>query len=189
MRLTKVQNARTIKVTLIVLALPIIVYSALYLYDQTVPRHSYQKSFPDLGITLRLQLYLTTDENKDSGQDMTVVTEGGRETQMLIGYDWAHYARKNIYRMEDESLAILGAFSSDYRITLKPLGFSDLNSTSADNWHYLGAFVLETISAGKQDLRYRNKDELLECIPMASERGARWEELPRPAYRQRRCPD
>ena len=167
--------------------IPALVVSAYVGYYMLVPRYSAVADFDAYGFNARLDLYLTDDEARDSGRYLSVINGGSYHTAMLQGWDWAHRARTSLYRIDDNHLAILSAFGSDYMITLKPFSLAPIVSDSAEGWQYLGAFDFTFPPKRRPRLMFFDQN-VAECIPMGTIDPAKWAGKPRWAARHANCP-
>jgi hypothetical protein len=171
-----------------VAVVPALVISGYVGYYMLVPRYSAVADFDDLGFNLRLDLFLTDDEARDSGRYLTVITSRAYDRYMLQGWDWAHRARTSIYRIDDSRIAVLSALGYDYAVTLKPQAFVPLTSESGEQWRYLGAFDFAFVRNRKPRLQFFGPDSV-ECIPMGTSDPASWADKPRPQARHVSCPN
>lgn len=156
-------------------------------YYLMVPRYSSVGEFEQYGFNLRLDLFLSNDEARDSGRYLSVINGSSYETQMLAGWDWAHRARTNVYRIDANHLAVASAFGYDYKIRLKPFDFAPVVSDTGEGWQYLGAFDFAFPPKGKPRLMFFDP-QVAECIPMGTVEPGRWTGKPRPQARQASCP-
>lgn len=164
-------------------AIGILVYTGYYMM---VPRYSAVADFDKLGFNLRLDLYLTDDEGRDSGRYLTVIGSGSYQRFMLQGWDWGHRARTSLYRIDDNHIAALSALGYDYVITLKPFGVTPVVSDSGAQWQYLGAFDFAFPNEKAKLLFFDPK--VAECIPMGKSDPVSWTSKPRPQARRESCP-
>jgi hypothetical protein len=156
-------------------------------YYTMVPRYSAVAYFDNLGVNLRLDFYLTQDGALDSGRYLSAINSSSYQTIMVPGWDWSHRARTSVYRIDDGNLAVLSPLGNDYKITLKPLRFSPLESDSGDQWQYLGAFDFAFPPGGRPFLQFYDS-QLAECIPMGADDPTNWARKARPHARQATCP-
>jgi len=168
----------------IVPALAISLYVGYYML---VPRYSSVVDFDRYGFNVRLDLYLSDDEARDSGRYISVINGGSYHTAMVPGWDWSHRARTSLYRIDDNRIAVLSALGRDYAITLKPFGFAPAVSDRGEGWQYLGAFDF-TFPPGKHPRLMFFSQQDAECIPMGTVERARWADEPRPQARRASCP-
>ncbi len=170
-----------------VAVVPAIALSLYVGYYMLVPRYSAVAEFEKYGFNLRLDLFLTEDEARDSGRYLSVINGGSYETRMIAGWDWAHRARTSIYRIDGNHLAVSSAFGHDYKITLKPFDFAPAVSDSGEGWQYLGAFDFTFPTKRRPRLMFFDP-RVAECIPMGTTDPARWADKPRPQARRAVCP-
>jgi hypothetical protein len=156
-------------------------------YFMLVPRYSAVVDFEKLGFNLRLDLYLTDDEARDSGRYLSVINGGSYHTKMIQGWDWSHRARTSIYRIDDNRVAVLSALGYDYLITLKPFDFAPLVSDAGEGWQYLGAFDF-TFPRGMHPRLEFVDQQSAECIPMGTIEPEKWAGKPRAQARRATCP-
>jgi hypothetical protein len=166
---------------------PALLVSAYVGYRLMVPRYSAVVDFEKLGFNLRLDLYLTADEARDSGRYLSVIDGGSYHTKMIPGWDWAHRARTSVYRIDDNHIAVLSALGYDYQITLQPFGFAPVVSDRGEQWQYLGAFDF-TFPPGERPRLQFFDAQLAECIPMGPNDRSDWTGKPRPQARHASCP-
>jgi hypothetical protein len=169
--------------TAVIPAAAILGYVGFYML---VPRYSAVGEFDKFGFNLRLDLYLTDDEARDSGRYLSVINGGSFHTSMISGWDWSHRARTSIYSIDENHIAVLSALGYDYKITLKPFDFSPIVSDHGEQWQYLGAFDF-TFPAGRSP-RLEFFDQVAECIPMGTIDASQWAEKPRSQARRASCP-
>ena len=165
-------------------ALAISLYVAFY---TQVPAYSAAVHFDQLGFNLRLDLYLTANETRDSGRYLAVINGGYLHTVMLAGGDWAHFARTSLYRIDANHLAVLVPLGRDYEVTLQPFALAPRVSGGGEGWQYLGAFDFSFPSEEKARLGFYDQ-ELAECIPMGKTDRLTWAAMPRAAARAAQCP-
>jgi len=170
-----------------VAAVPALIALAYVGYYLMVPRYSAVAEFEKLGFNLRLDLFLTEDELRDSGRYLTVINGGSYHMAMLAGWDWAHKARTNVYRIDEGHIAVASALGYDYRITLQPFTVTPVTPDSGDGWQYLGAFDFIFPAGRRPRLRFFDST-LAECIPMGNDDPSRWAGKPRAAARRATCP-
>jgi hypothetical protein len=168
----------------VVPALAVSLYVGYYLM---VPRYSSVAEFDQYGFNLRLDLFLSNNEARDSGRYLSVIYGSSYETEMIEGWDWAHRARTSVYRIDGSRLAVSSAFGYDYKITLKPFDIAPIVSDSGEGWQYLGAFDFAFPPKGRPRLMFFDP-QVAECIPMGTVDPNRWAEKPRPQARQASCP-
>jgi hypothetical protein len=167
----------------VVPAAALLAYVGFYML---VPRYSAVEDFDKLGFNLRLDLYLTDDEARDSGRYLSVINGGSYHTSMISGWYWSHRARTSIYSIDANHVAVLSALGYDYKITLKPFDFSPIVSDTGEQWQYLGAFDF-TFPPGRSP-RLVFSDQVAECIPMSTIDPSKWAGMPRPQARRVSCP-
>jgi hypothetical protein len=170
-----------------VAAAPAIAMSLYVGYYFLVPRYSTVTEFEKYGFNLRLDLFLSNDEARDSGRYLSVISGSSYETRMIEGWDWAHRARTSIYRIDVNHLAVSSALGYDYKITLKPFAFAPIVSDTGDGWQYLGAFDFTFPPKGRPRLMFFDP-QVAECIPMGAIDPSRWAGKPRQEARQKSCP-
>lgn len=170
-----------------VAAVPAAVISLYVGYYMLVPRYSAVADFEKLGFNLRLDLYLTDDEARDSGRYLSVINGGSYHTMMIAGWDWSHKARTSIYRIDANQIAVLSALGYDYKISLKPFATAPVVSDPGEQWQYLGAFDFAFPPGGRPRLEFFDQ-QLAECIPMGLTEPGTWSAKPRAAVRQASCP-
>jgi hypothetical protein len=170
-----------------VAVVPAILISLYTGYYILVPRYSAVVDFEKLGFNLRLDLYLSGDEGRDSGRYLSVINGGSYHTHMVAGWDWSHRARTNVYYIDANHLAVLSAFGYDYEITLKPFDVTPLVSDSGEQWQYLGAFDFGFPPGMRPRLQFFSS-KLAECIPMGTIDPSAWTGKPRPQARRATCP-
>jgi hypothetical protein len=170
-----------------VAVVPAVAMSLYVGYYLMVPRYSSVAEFEKYGFNLRLDLFLSNDETRDSGRYLSIINGSSYETRMLGGWDWAHRARTSIYRIDANHLAMSSAFGYDYKITLKPFDFTPIVSDSGDGWQYLGAFDFAFPPKRPPRLMFFDP-HVAECIPMGTVEPSRWADKPRPQARQASCP-
>jgi hypothetical protein len=168
-------------------AVPAVAMSLYVGYYLMVPRYSSVAEFEKYGFNLRLDLFLSNDEARDSGRYLSVISGSSYETQMMEGWDWAHRARTSVYRIDANHLAVASAFGHDYKITLKPFDFAPVVSDTGEGWQYLGAFDFAFSPKGKPRLIFFDP-HIAECIPMGAVDPSRWAGKPRAQARQASCP-
>jgi hypothetical protein len=156
-------------------------------YYMLVPRYSSVASFDKLGFNLRLDLYLTNDEARDSGRYLSVINGGAYHSVMIRGWDWSHRARTSVYSIDTNRIAVLSALGHDYEITLKPFEAKPVVSDRGDQWQYLGAFDFAFPPHGAPRLGFFDQ-QVAECIPMGTIAPGKWEDEPRLQARQASCP-
>jgi hypothetical protein len=164
-------------------AAAILAYVGFYML---VPRYSAVEDFERLGFNLRLDLYLTSDETRDSGRYLSVINGGSYHTSMIGGWDWSHRARTSVYLIDPNHIAVLSALGYDYKITLKPFDFSPIVSDSGQGWQYLGAF--DFVFPPGRSPRLVFSSQAAECIPMGTIDPSKWVGKPREQARQVSCP-
>jgi hypothetical protein len=167
----------------VVPAAALLAYVGFYML---VPRYSAVEDFDKLGFNLRLDLYLTDDEARDSGRYLSVINGGSYHTSMISGWDWSHRARTSIYSIDANHVAVLSALGYDYKVTLKPFDFSPIVSDTGEQWQYLGAF--DFIFPPGRSPRLVFSDQVAECIPMGTIDPGKWVEKPRTQARRVSCP-
>jgi hypothetical protein len=170
-----------------VAAVPAIAISLYVGYCMLVPRYSAVADFEQYGFNLRLDLFLSDDEARDSGRYLSVINGGSYQTRMIQGWGWSHHARLSIYRIDANHLAALSALGYDYEIALKPFEFTRIVSDSGDGWQYLGAFDFAFPPGGRPRLMFFGP-QVAECIPMGTVDPDRWGGKPRPQARHAGCP-
>ena len=170
-----------------VAVLPALVISAYVAYYMLVPRYSSVQDFDNLGFNVRLDLYLSDDQARDSGRYLSVISGGSYHTIMIPGWDWSHRARTSLYSIDANHIAVLSAFGSDYEITLKPFDNAPISADLGEKWQYLGAFDF-TFPPGKRPRLEFFDARLAECIPMGSTDPSTWSGKPRPQARHANCP-
>jgi hypothetical protein len=157
-------------------------------YYMLVPRYSAVADFDKLGFNLRLDLYLSDDEARDSGRYLSVISGGSYHTVMIPGWNWSHHARTSIYRIDANHLAVLSALGYDDKITLTPFSFSPIVSDPGEGWQYLGAFDFNFPPGKRARLEFFPAAQLAECIPMGTDDPSQWADKPRAAARRDNCP-
>jgi hypothetical protein len=170
-----------------VAVIPAAIISLYVGYYMLVPRYSAVVEFDKFGFNLRLDLFLSDDEGRDSGRYLSVINGGSYHTVMIPGWDWSHHARTSIYRIDDNHLAVLSALGYDGKITLKPFGIGPVVSDRGDGWQYLGAFDFLFPPNGRPRLQFFDS-RLAECIPMGMAEPSSWADKPRAAARHANCP-
>lgn len=170
-----------------VAVVPALCVSAYVGYYMLVPRYSAVAEFEKLGFNLRLDLFLSDDEQRDSGRYLTVINGGSYHMAMLAGWDWAHKARTSIYLIDSGHIAVASPLGYDYRITLRPFAIAPAGSDSSEGWLYLGAFDFAFPPAGRARLQFFDST-LAECIPMGTDDPSRWAGKPRAQARRATCP-
>jgi len=170
-----------------VAVVPALAISAYVGYYMLVPRYSAVADFDTLGFNLRLDLFLTDDEDRTSGRYLSVINGGSYHTEMLGGWDWPHRARTSIYRIDANHIAVLSALGYDYEITLVPQAFVPLAPETGAQWRYLGAFDFAFVRNRKPRLQFFGPDSA-ECIPMGTIDPATWADRPRAQARHATCP-
>lgn len=160
-------------------------YTAWYMM---VPRYSAVQDFDKYGFNVRLDLFLSNDEVRDSGRYFSVIHGTGYYTVMIPGWDWAHHARTSLYRIDDNHLAVLSAQGHDEEITLNPFAMTPIKTGSGDNWDYLGAFDFVFPPYDRARLEFFDLEQLAECIPMGNEDPAKWAKESRASARRATCP-
>lgn len=166
---------------------PAVAMSLYVGYYLMVPRYSSVAEFEKYGFNLRLDLFLSNDEVRDSGRYLSVINGGSYQTQMMEGWDWAHRARTNVYRIDANHLAVASAFGYDYKITLKPFDFAPVVSDTGEGWQYLGAFDFAFPQKKRPRLMFFDP-QVAECIPMGTVDPSRWAGKPRLQARHPSCP-
>jgi hypothetical protein len=156
-------------------------------YYMMVPRYSAVVDFEKLGFNLRLDLYLTDDEARDSGRYLSVINGGSYHTVMLKGWDWSHRARTSVYNIDANHIAVLSALGHDYEVTLTPFDLKPIDQVSDDRWQYLGAFDF-TFPSGRTPRLQFFDHRLAECIPMGTIEPDKWADKPRAQARHATCP-
>jgi hypothetical protein len=167
---------------------PALMISAYVGYYMLVPRYSAVVEFDRFGFNLRLDLFLTDDELRDSGRYLSVINGGAYHTVMLSGWDWAHKARTSVYRIDDGHIAVLSALGQDYAITLKPFASARAVSDRGEQWQYLGGFDFTFPPGARARLEFFDAAHLAECIPMGTSDPSTWADMPRAAARRAACP-
>jgi hypothetical protein len=167
--------------------IPALIISAYVGYYLLVPRYSAVAEFEQLGFNLRLDLFLSDDERRDSGRYLYVINGGSYHAVMLAGWDWAHNARTSVYRIDDGHLAVASALGYDYAITLQPFAAAPMVADSGEGWQYLGAFDFIFPPGRRPWLRFFDS-RLAECIPMGRGDPSRWTAKPRAEARRATCP-
>jgi hypothetical protein len=170
-----------------VAVVPAIAVSLYVGYYLMVPRYSAVAEFERYGFNLRLDLFLSNDEGRDSGRYLSAINGSSYETRMMAGWDWAHRARTSVYRIDANHLAVASAFGYDYKITLKPFDFAPIVSDTGEGWQYLGAYDFAFPPKRKPRLMFFDP-QVAECIPMGTIDPGRWATMPRPQARQASCP-
>ena len=170
-----------------VAVVPAMAISAYVAFYMLVPRYSAVADFDDYKFNLRLDFFLTNDEARDSGRYFSVINDGGYHTVMIPGWDWAHKARTNVYRIDANHIAVLSALGYDYKITLKPFDTARTVSDPGEQWQYLGAFDF-TFPPGQRPRLDFFDAQLAECIPMATTDPTDWADTPRSPARHPTCP-
>jgi hypothetical protein len=170
-----------------VAVVPALAVSAYVAYFMLVPRYSSVIDFDRYNFNLRLDLYLTDDEARDSGRYLSVIAAGTYRTQMLPGWDWSHKVRTSIYRVDDNDIAVLSALGYDYKISLKSAKFEPIGSDRGEQWQYLGAFDFIHPTGLRRRLQFFGA-QLAECIPMGTDDPSQWRDKPRAAARRASCP-
>jgi hypothetical protein len=168
----------------VVPAIGISIYVGCY---TLIPAYSAVVAFERLGFNLRLDLFLTADEARDSGRYLNVITSYAYHAVMLQGWDWPHRARTSVYTIDPNHIAVLSAFGYDYKITLKPFEFAPLVSDPGEQWQYLGAFDF-AFPPGEQPRLEFFDPRLAECIPMGMTDQTLWVAKARPRARYANCP-
>jgi hypothetical protein len=153
-----------------------------------VPRYSAVGYFDDFGFNLRLDLFLTQDDARDSGRYVSVIAGLAYNTFNIPGPGWSRRARTSIYRIDDRRIAVLSPLGHDYEVTLKPFAFAPVVSDAGDKWQYLGAFDFAFPPGERPHLYYFDSQLLAECIPMGTDRPDEWTDLPRAPARRTSCP-
>ncbi|HVH79616.1 MAG TPA: hypothetical protein VM782_09525 [Stellaceae bacterium] len=155
-------------------------------YYLMVPRYSAVVDFDQYGFNLRLDLFLTNDEARDSGRYLSVIHGGSYRTRMIPGWDWAHHPRTGIYRIDENHIAVLSAFGSNYEITLTPFNLEPVGNDNGEAWQYLGAFDFVFPLRGRVRLQFFDL-RLPECIPMGAANPTSWADKPRAQARAATC--
>jgi hypothetical protein len=168
----------------VVPAAAILAYTGYYML---VPRYSAVVDFDKFGFNLRLDLYLSDDEARDSGRYLSVISGGSYHTVMIPGWNWSHRARTSIYRIDDNQLAVLSALGNDFNIVLQPFGYVPVVSDLGEQWQYLGAFDFTFPPDGRPRLQFFDST-LAECIPMGPGDPGSWMAKVRPQARHTSCP-
>ena len=156
-------------------------------YYMMVPRYSALASFEQYGFNVRLDLYLTDDEARDSGRYLSVISGGSYHTFTLPGWGWSHRARTSLYRIDENHIAVLSPMGTDDKITLKPFAVEPAVSQGSEQWQYLGAFDFTFPPAERPRLDFFDA-HLAECIPMTTDKAA-WAGEPRASAHSQRCPN
>jgi hypothetical protein len=183
-----VQSLRVGAIALGVALMPAVFILGPVAYYGLVPRYSHVAYFWDnFGFNLRLDLF-RTDETKDSGRYLTVITEFGYDRMAIEGSDWLHRARTSIYRIDRNHVVALSALGHDYTITLKPFATALVASEPGAQWQYLGAFDFVFPPGVKARLEFAEPKSSPECIPMGRTDPASWATMPRPQARAATCP-
>lgn len=168
-------------------AVPALLLSLYVGYYMLVPRYSAVAHFDEYGFNVRLDLFLSNDEARDSGRYLSVINGTSYHTVMIPGWDWAHKARTSLYRIDDNHIAVLSALGHDEEITLTPFAVGPVVSDSAQRWQYLGAFDF-TFPPGERPQLAFFDPQLAECIPMGTKDLATWTGEPRAQARRATCP-
>ncbi|HTW50272.1 MAG TPA: hypothetical protein VME45_00055 [Stellaceae bacterium] len=171
-----------------VAAVPAAAVSLYTAWFMMVPRYSAVQDFDKYGFNVRLDLFLSDDEARDSGRYFNVIYGGGYYTAMIPGWDWAHRARTSLYRIDDNHLAVLSAEGHDEEVTLRPFAMTPIKTGSGEGWEYLGAFEFLFPPHSKARLEFFQPQQLAECIPMGTVDPASWAAKPRPRARRATCP-
>jgi len=166
-------------------AAAISLYTAWYML---VPRYSAVAECPQYDFNVRLDLYLSDDEARDSGRHLSLITGSQYHIAMIPGWDWSHRARTSLYRIDDNHLAVLSAEGRDEEITMRPFVMTPLREGSGEGWLYLGAFDFVFSPHGVARLGFFTSQQLAECIPMGKDDPAGWAAKPRAAARRATCP-
>jgi len=166
---------------------PAIMISLYVGYYFLIPAYSAVAYFDKPGFNLRLDLYLTADEARDSGRYLSVINDYAYHTVMIPGWDWPHRARSNVYIIDPNHIAVLSALGYDYKITLKPFEFAPVVSDPGEQWQYLGAFEF-AFPPGEQPRLEFFDHNLAECIPMGMTDQTLWAAKARPRARYATCP-
>ena len=169
----------------VVPAAAVSLYTAWYLM---VPRYSAVQDFEKYGFNVRLDLFLSNDEARDSGRYFSVIHDTGYYTVMIPGWDWAHRARTSLYRIDDNHIAVLSAEGHDEEFTLKPFAMTPIKAGGDQNWEYLGAWDFLFPHDGTARLEFFEPQQLAECIPMGNTDPAGWVREPRAQARRATCP-
>jgi hypothetical protein len=159
---------------------------AFVAYHVWLPRYSAVADFEEYGFNLRLDLYQTADEMRDSGRYLSVITDSAYHTFMLAGWDWARKARTSLYRIDDGHIAVLSALGYDYQIAVHPFAVAPMVSDIGARWQYLGAFDFAFPPGERPRLQFFDR-QLVECIPMVDD-PSRWTAMPRAQARHASCP-
>jgi hypothetical protein len=157
-------------------------------YYMLVPRYSAVVDFDRLGFNLRLDLYLSDDEARDSGRYLSVINGGSYHTVMIPGWNWSHHARTSVYRIDANHIAVLSALGYDDKVTLTPFAFAPIVSETGEQWQYLGAFDFNFPPGKRARLEFVPAAQLPECIPMRTDDPSKWADKPRAAARRASCP-
>jgi hypothetical protein len=166
-------------------AICVLLYVGYYLW---VPRYSaVAELFDPYGFNLRLDLYLTDDEMRNSGRYINVITSGTYDRFMIPGWGWSRMARTSVYRIDGNHIAVLSALGNDYEITLQPLQFAPVGSDAGERWQYIGAFDFTFPSGRRPRLQFFDQS-LAECVPMGAEEPSAWVNRPRVQARHANCP-
>lgn len=171
-----------------VAAVPAAAVSLYTAWFMMVPRYSAVEDFDQYGFNVRLDFFLSDNEERDSGRYFSVIHGGGYWTAMIPGWDWAHRARTSLYRIDDNHLAVLSAQGHDEEVTLKPFRMTPLTSGSGEGWEYLGAFEFIFPRHSRARLEFFEPQQLAECVPMGNDDPAGWATKPRPQARRAACP-
>jgi hypothetical protein len=166
---------------------PALLISGYVGYYMLVPRYSSVEDFDQYGFNLRLDLFLTDDEARDSGRYLSVINGGAYHTVMIPGWDWAHKARTSMYRIDGNHLAVLSALGHDDEITLTPFQLTPMDHDRGNGWQYLGAFDFAFPPHGSPRLAFFDSS-VAECIPMGAIAPSQWADKPRPQARHATCP-
>jgi hypothetical protein len=172
-----------------VAVVPALVVSAYVGYYMLVPRYSAVADFDTLGFNLRLDLFLSDDEARDSGRYLSIINGGSYHTVMIPGWDWSHRARTSVYSIDANHIAVLSALGYDEEITLRPFGVAPIASDNGEHWEYLGAFDFTFPHDARPRLQFFDAQQLAECIPMgANSDPSNWAGKARPEARRATCP-
>ena len=169
-----------------VAAIPSLLVAAYIGYRLFVPRYTAVVDFDRLGFNLRLDFYQNAADPADSGRYLTVIRGSASHTVMLPGWDWAHWARTNVYRIDDNHIAVLGPRGNDGELTLNPFAVAPVVSDPGEQWQYLGAFEF-TFPPGQRPRLQFFDTNLAECIPMGTNDPGDWSGRPRPQARRATC--
>jgi hypothetical protein len=161
-----------------------------YLYTKIFPAYSAEYVVIERHASVGLKFYwVWAADRQNDGRFFSVDTAAGSISHPMCGFDWAHWARTNIYLAGGDKIALIGPQHCDYVIALDTLTVSRAFKIPSDDWTYLGAFdfVEHPNGPGTRALRFIPSAEQPECIE-DSEEPQNYDWAVRNSARRSSCP-